>query len=146
MIKITPTEFDVLARHILNISGIALVRGKEYLVETRLSPLLEALACTSYTELQARIKADYKGEINEKVIDAISTNETYFFRDKAPFELLQHKIIPDLMDSRTQNKGTSKPSIRLWSAASSTGQEIYSIAMALNEIGITPQKYNILLN
>ncbi|MDY0219853.1 MAG: protein-glutamate O-methyltransferase CheR [Desulfobacterium sp.] len=143
MIKITPTEFDILARHILNISGIALARGKEYLVETRLSPLMESLACFSYTEFQTRIKADFKGEINEKIIDAISTNETYFFRDKAPFELLQHKIIPDLLDRRTQNKSIQKPSIRLWSAASSTGQEIYSIAMALTEIGITPLKYNI---
>ena len=143
MIKITPTEFDILARHISNISGIALTRGKEYLVETRLSPLLESLACTSYTEFQTRIKADFKGEINEQIIDAITTNETYFFRDKTPFELLQYKIIPDLIDIRTQSKSALKPTIRLWSAASSTGQEIYSIAMALSEIGITPLKYNI---
>jgi len=143
MIKITPAEFDILARHILSISGIALARGKEYLVETRLNPLLESLACPSYTELQTKIKTDFKGEINERIIDAITTNETYFFRDKTPFELLQHKIIPDLLDRRTQNKSTLKPAIRLWSAASSTGQEIYSIAMILTEIGITPLKYNI---
>ena len=143
MIKITPTEFDILVRHILNISGIALARGKEYLVETRLNPLLNSLDCTSFAEFQTRIKTDLKGEINEKIIDAISTKETYFFRDKAPFELLQHKIIPDLMVRRTQKSGILKPGIRLWSAASSTGQEIYSIAMALTEIGITPSKYNI---
>jgi chemotaxis protein methyltransferase CheR len=143
MIKITPPEFDILARHILEISGIALSKGKEYLVETRLSPLVEALECRSYTEFHKKIKADPRGEINEKIINAISTNETYFFRDKSPFELLQHKIIPDLMDRRVKSKGVLKPGLRLWSAASSTGQEIYSMAMALIEIGITPARYNI---
>lgn len=145
MIKITPPEFDILARYILEISGIALAKGKEYLVETRLSPLVEELGCTSYTEFHKRAKSDFKKEIEKKIIDAISTNETYFFRDKSPFELLQYKIIPDLIDKRTKGKTGLKPNIRLWSAASSTGQEIYSIAMALTEIGIVPTSYNIKL-
>lgn len=143
MIKITPPEFDILARHILDISGIALAKGKEYLVETRLSPIIEELGCTSYTDFYKKVKTDFKRDLNENIINAITTNETYFFRDKSPFELLQYKIIPDLMDKRSKNKTTMKPSLRLWSAASSTGQEIYSIAMALMEIGITPQNYNI---
>lgn len=145
MIKITPPEFDILSQYILEISGIALAKGKEYLVETRLSPLVEELGCTSYTEFHQRAKSDSKKEIDKKIIDAISTNETYFFRDKTPFELLQYKIIPDLIDKRTKGKTGLKPNIRLWSAASSTGQEIYSIAMALTEIGIVPTSYNIKL-
>ena len=145
MIKITPAEFDILSKYIMEISGIALSKGKEYLIETRLNPLMEQLSCTSYSELHRKAKYDPKKEIEKKIIDAISTNETYFFRDKSPFTLIQHKIIPDLIDRRSKNRTILKPAIRLWSAANSTGQEIYSIAMALDEIGITPQKYQIKL-
>jgi len=145
MIKITPPEFDVFTRYILEISGIALAKGKEYLVETRLSPLVEELGCTSFTDFHRRVKSDFKKDLEKRIIDGISTNETYFFRDKTPFELLQYKIIPDLMDRRTKVKTGLKTNIRLWSAASSTGQEIYSIAMALTEIGINPANYNIKL-
>ena len=145
MIKITPQEFDIFTRYILEISGIALAKGKEYLVETRLSPLVEELGCTSFTDFHRRVKADLKKDLEKRIIDGISTNETYFFRDKTPFELLQYKIIPDLIDRRTKVKTGLKTNIRLWSAASSTGQEIYSIAMTLAEIGITPANYNIKL-
>ena len=89
-------------------------------------------------------KTDFKKEIENLIIDAISTNETYFFRDKSPFQLLQHKFFPDLIDRRSKNK-FGKPTIRLWSAANSTGQEIYSIAMTLLEMGVTPKDYNIKL-
>ncbi|MBF0376095.1 MAG: protein-glutamate O-methyltransferase CheR [Desulfamplus sp.] len=145
MIKITPAEFDILSKYIMEISGIALSKGKEYLIETRLNPLMEQLGCTSYSDLHKKAKFDPKKDIEKKIIDAISTNETYFFRDKSPFTLIQHKIIPDLIDRRSKNRTVLKPAIRLWSAANSTGQEIYSIAMALDEIGITPQKYQIKL-
>lgn len=145
MIKITPAEFDILSKYIIEISGIALSKGKEYLVETRLNTLMDQLGCTSYSDLHRKAKYDLKKDIEKKIIDAISTNETYFFRDKSPFTLLQHKIIPDLIDRRSKNRTMLKPAIRLWSAANSTGQEIYSIAMALDEIGVTPQKYQIKL-
>ncbi len=145
MIKITPSEFTLFTKYILDISGIALTKGKEYLVETRLNPLAEELGCSSYQELYQKAKSDFKKEIEKKIIDAISTNETYFFRDKSPFELLQFRIIPDLIDKRSKSRSGIRPSIRLWSAASSTGQEIYSIAMALHEINVTPKDYNIKL-
>ncbi len=145
MIKITPAEFDILSKYIMEISGIALTRGKEYLVETRLNPLMEHLGCRSYSDLHKKAKFDFKKELEKKIIDAISTNETYFFRDKSPFTLLQHKIVPDLIDRNSTKRIGLKPAIRLWSAANSTGQEIYSIAMALDEIGVTPRKYQIKL-
>lgn len=145
MIKITPAEFDMISKYIMEISGIALSKGKEYLVETRLNPLMDQLGCTSYSDLHRKAKYDLTKDIEKKIIDAISTNETYFFRDKSPFTLIQHKIIPDLIDRRSKNKTILKPTIRLWSAANSTGQEIYSIAMALDEIGVTPPKYQIKL-
>ncbi len=145
MIKITPSEFTLFKKYILDISGIALTKGKEYLIETRLNPLAEELGCSSYLELYQKAKSDFKKEIEKKIIDAISTNETYFFRDKSPFELLQFRIIPDLIDKRSKARSGIRPSIRLWSAANSTGQEIYSIAMALHEINVTPKDYNIKL-
>ncbi len=145
MIKITPVEFDILSKYIMEISGIALTKGKEYLIETRLNPLMEELGCKNYSEFHQKAKSDFKKNIENNIIDAISTNETYFFRDKSPFTLLQHKILPDLIDKRSKNRIGLKPAIRLWSAANSTGQEIFSIAMAMNDIGITPQKYQIKL-
>lgn len=144
-IKITPDEFTQFTRYILDISGIALDKGKEYLLETRLNPLMGQLGCTSYKELLSRARMDLKKELENQIIDAVSTNETYFFRDKSPFQLLQHKIIPDLMDRRSPKLPGLKPTLRIWSAANSTGQEIYSIAMTLKEMGITPEKYNIKL-
>ncbi|MGD9732986.1 MAG: protein-glutamate O-methyltransferase CheR [Desulfamplus sp.] len=145
MIKITPAEFDILSKYIIEISGIALSKGKEYLIETRLNPLMDQLGCTSYSDLHRKAKYDPKKEIEKKIIDAISTNETYFFRDKSPFTLIQHKIIPDIIDKKSKNRTILKPPIRIWSAANSTGQEIYSIAMALDEIGVNSQKYQIKL-
>ncbi|OQY50019.1 MAG: chemotaxis protein CheR [Desulfobacteraceae bacterium 4572_89] len=144
MIKITSTEFDVMAKYILEASGISLNKGKEYLMETRLNPLMDQLGCTSFADLHRKAKSDFKQTIQNRIIDAISTNETYFFRDKAPFELLKFKILPDLIDKRSK-KSSLQPSIRLWSAASSTGQELYSIAMAMHEMGLSRNSYNIKL-
>jgi len=144
-IKVTPEEFKNFSKYILDISGIALDTGKEYLLETRLNPLINKYECTSYAQLQQKAKADLKKTVENEIIDAISTNETYFFRDKSPFELLKNKILPDLIDKRSKKNPSLKPSIKLWSAANSTGQEIYSIAMTLIEMGISPDKYNIRL-
>jgi chemotaxis protein methyltransferase CheR len=144
-IKVTPTEFKEFSKYILDISGIALDLGKEYLLETRLGPILTRLGCDSYVELLRKAKSDLKKTLENEIIDAISTNETYFFRDKSPFQLLQHKIFPDLIDKRSSKNMGLKPTLRLWSAANSTGQEIYSIAMTLLEMGITSKNYNIKL-
>jgi chemotaxis protein methyltransferase CheR len=144
-IKVTPDEFKNFTKYILDISGISLDTGKEYLLETRLSQLIAKYGCSAYSQLLQMAKTDVKREIENQIIDAISTNETYFFRDKSPFELLQHKIFPDLIDRSTRQNPSAKPIIRLWSAANSTGQEIYSIAMTLIEMGITPDKYSVKL-
>jgi chemotaxis protein methyltransferase CheR len=142
--KVSPDEFQLFTKYIYDSSGIALEPGKEYLLETRLYPLLDKYNCTSFKDLYLKAKADISKKIEEKIIDAISTNETYFFRDKSPFELLQYKILPDLIDKKSK-QSQLKPTIKLWSAASSTGQEIYSIAIILNKMGITNNNYNIKL-
>ncbi|MCK5100193.1 MAG: protein-glutamate O-methyltransferase CheR [Desulfobacteraceae bacterium] len=142
--KVTPDEFQLFKKYIYESSGIALESGKEYLLETRLNVLIDKYECTTFRELHRKSKSDISRKMEDEIIDAISTNETYFFRDKTPFELLQHKILPDLIDKRSKNS-TFKPSLRLWSAASSTGQEIYSIAMTLDGMGISTSNYNIKL-
>ena len=145
-IKITPSEFQIMSKYILDVSGISLAPGKEYLIETRLSQIIDEMNVKSYQDLHSRARADSTGTLEKRIIDAISTNETYFFRDIAPFELIQHKLIPDLIDRRSRNGAMAmNPGIKIWSSASSTGQEIYSIAMILRDLRIDPIKYNIKL-
>ena len=98
-IKVTPEEFKNFSKYILDISGIALGVGKEYLLETRLNPLASKYNCSSYSQLQQKAKIDLKKTIENEIIDAISTNETYFFRDKSPFELLKNKFCQILLIS-----------------------------------------------
>lgn len=133
MIKIAPNELKIIAQYIHDVSGIYLDQSKAYLFETRLSSIAEANNCSSYQELQTKAKRDVSKKIEKDIVDAISTNETLFFRDKGPFELLQHKIIPEVIDNRSGRPGI-KPKIRIWSAASSTGQELYSIAIVLKTL------------
>ena len=146
MTKITPDEIKIITKYIYDISGIYLDQTKTYLFETRLGPLLEKEGLSSYTELYQKTRTEPGKKLETKIIDAISTNETLFFRDAGPFEVLQHKILPDLIDARSAgSSGLLPTSIRIWSAASSTGQEIYSIAIVLKELLPDMKKYNIKL-
>jgi len=146
MLKITPHEIKVISQYIYNISDIVLDQTKAYLLETRLGGLVEEQRCSSYSELCHKAKADVSKSLERKIIDAITTKETLFFRDTSPFELLQHKIIPDLIDRRTaRSSGLLPISIRIWSAGCSTGQEIYSIAIVLKELLPDLRKFNIRL-
>ncbi len=133
MIKINPAELKLVAQYIQEISGIYLDQSKAYLFETRLSSVAESHGCKSYQELQAKAKQDNNKVIEKAIVDAITTNETLFFRDKGPFELLQHKILPEVIDARAA-KGGGRTQIKIWSAASSTGQELYSIAIVIKEL------------
>ncbi len=145
MLKITPEELKIITRYIHEVSGIHLDASKKYLIETRLSQVAEELGCRTFKELYQKARSDSRKLIERKIIDAISTNETLFFRDAGPFQLLQHKILPDLIDRRTPRSRFSKPRIRIWSAACSTGQEVYSIAIVLKELLGDTSKYNIKL-
>jgi len=144
MIKVTTDDIKTIRKYVLDISGIELDESKAYLVETRLGGLLEEYECSSYKELCSKAKTDSNKSIENKIIDAISTNETLFFRDTGPFEVLQHKILPDLIDRRTEKTSGLLPiPIRIWSAACSTGQEVYSIAIVLKELLSDLKKYNV---
>ncbi|HEB69281.1 MAG TPA: protein-glutamate O-methyltransferase CheR [Desulfobulbus sp.] len=145
MIKITPEELKTITKYIHDICGIHLDASKKYLLETRLSSIAEENGCSTYQELYLKARREPRKSIEKQIIDAISTNETLFFRDSGPFELLQHKILPELIDARTPRSALMKTPIRIWSAASSTGQEIYSIAIVLKELLGDTSKYSIKL-
>jgi chemotaxis protein methyltransferase CheR len=133
MIKIEPNELKLISQYIQSITGIYLDQSKSYLFETRLSSIAEAQDCKSYQELYNKARQEPSRKIEKEIVDAITTNETLFFRDKGPFELLQHKILPEMIDARS-TKSALKPRIKIWSAASSTGQELYSIAIVIKEL------------
>lgn len=133
MIKIAPEELKLISQYIQSITGIYLDQSKSYLFETRLSSIAESYGCKSYQDLHIKARQEPSKKIEKEIIDAITTNETLFFRDKGPFELLQHKILPEIIDLRS-SQSSLKTRIKIWSAASSTGQELYSIAIVIKEL------------
>lgn len=141
MMKVTPEELQRLARFVHDKSGIVLDSSKAYLVESRLLPLLREKNLASFGDLCNQ--AVRSPELANHIIDAISTNETSFFRDQKPFELLKFKIIPDVLDVAARTGGGGK-SVNIWSAACSTGQEVYTIAVTLHELlGSSISQYRI---
>lgn len=105
--------------------GIVLGENKQYLVKSRLVPLVSTFKVDSLTTLIKKTQNPAERQLRAAVIDAMTTNETLWFRDEYPFELLKKRLLPELA------KSTS--SLKIWSAASSSGQEPYSIAMAVQE-------------
>lgn len=145
MLKITAEEIKLVTKYIYEISGIYLDESKKYLLETRLNGVAEEQGCSTFQDLLKKAKTDVSKSIERKIIDAISTNETLFFRDTGPFQLLQHKIFPELIDARTPKAPQLKTNLKVWSAASSTGQELYSVAIVLQELLGDMSKYSIKL-
>ncbi len=109
-------------------AAIALEPSKAYLVESRLSPLARQLGLPSLHELFAQLRAKPFGALHVQVVEAMTTNETSFFRDIHPFEVLKKDVLPPLLAARS-----AKKSLRVWSAACSSGQEPYTIAILLRE-------------
>ncbi|MBN1850796.1 MAG: protein-glutamate O-methyltransferase CheR [Deltaproteobacteria bacterium] len=146
MIKINPDEIKIISQYIYQITGIALDEKKAYLIETRLSGLIDEHGCKSYLELYHKAKQDAGRTLERKIINAMTTNETLFFRDHSPFELFRHKLLPELIDKRTSKSFPNSPiTLRIWSSACSTGQEVYSLAIVLRELLPNQTKYNVKL-
>ena len=123
----TPLDYEFLRKLLKERSGLDLSSDKQYLVESRLVPLARKAALQGIPELVQKMKAGGEALITE-VVEAMTTNETFFFRDKIPFDHLRETILPDLVQARA-----SRQSLRIWCAASSTGQEPYSVAMCVKE-------------
>ena len=143
MEKINDIEFELLTTYIHKISGIQLDESKGYLLETRLQPLVDAYGLKSFHELYQKAVSDTGGKVKTAIIDAITINETYFFRDNTPFEVLKHKVIPDLIDAKRRQFPNRRIPIRIWSAACSSGQEVYSIGIILLEMLSDIDQYDI---
>ena len=125
----TPVEYEFLRKLLKERSGLELSSDKHYLVESRLIPLARKGGLAGIPELVQKIKAG-NAALTSEVVEAMTTNETFFFRDKIPFDHLRETMLPALMKARAQRRA-----LRIWCAASSTGQEPYSIAMCLKEMG-----------
>ena len=125
----TPLYYDYLRKLLKERSGLDLSADKQYLVESRLVPLARRSSLAGIPELVAKMKSGAEPLIAE-VVEAMTTNETFFFRDKVPFDHLKDAVIPALVQARGARR-----SLRIWCAAASTGQEPYSIAMCLKEAG-----------
>jgi chemotaxis protein methyltransferase CheR len=142
--RLEGNEFSLWSSYIYSTTRISLDASKGYLVETRLSSLMRDTGSRSYRELLDKVQGDTSGGLKRKVVGAITTNETSFFRDTSPFELLRQKILPDLVDVRAKQLGRAKPlTLRVWSAACSTGQEVYSTAIVCKETLGDLSKYDI---
>ena len=122
------TDYDFISSFLHQSSGLALGAGKEYLVESRLVPLAACLGLADFNELIRELRKGGARQLQTAVTEAMTTNETSFFRDKTPFEDLKKSLIPALIKARA---GVRK--LRIWCAAASTGQEPYSLLMLLEE-------------
>lgn len=121
-------EFDYLCKFVYEQSAIIIDPGKEYLVESRLTPLAYQQGLESVQKLLERLRRESANGLHRKVLDAMTNNETIFFRDAAPFQALSKTILPELLGKKALERKLS-----FWSAASSSGQEAYSVAMLVRE-------------
>lgn len=126
--SLTLDEFNFVANFVKKDSGIHLLHDKIYLVESRLIPLVKKFSCVDASELVKKIQSNYNSEIMHAIIEAMTTNESLFFRDIKPFEQFKKVIMPRLFE-----KSPDQRSFRIWSAACSSGQEPYSLAMTILE-------------
>jgi chemotaxis protein methyltransferase CheR len=128
---ITTEDYSYLSTVLRTKSGLALGPGKEYLLESRLPPVAKAYGFGSVNEMVATLRAGPHQELIKAVCDAMATGETFFFRDTVPFEIMR-TVLPELAE-RCRRGGRA---LRIWSSAASTGQEAYSIAMLLADMGV----------
>jgi chemotaxis protein methyltransferase CheR len=126
--SVTPPDYEYLRKLLRDHSGLDLSADKQYLIESRLLPLARKAGLPGISELVQKMKGG-SASITTQVVEAMTTNETLFFRDKVPFDHFRVSIMPEILQARASRK-----SIRIWCAAGSTGQEPYSLAMCLKEM------------
>lgn len=124
----TDSDFAFVAKLVFDRSAIVLEPGKEYLVESRLTPVARQHGCDSLDEFVKKMRAGGAGDLQGEVVEAMVTTETLFFRDVHPFETLRSTVLPRLIAARQTERR-----LAIWCAASSSGQEPYTIALILKE-------------
>ncbi len=125
----TPSDYDFIRKLLKQRSGLMLAADKQYLLESRLLPIALRRGYANLSDIVRQLRLDDE-VLTVEVVEAMTTNETFFFRDRIPFDHFKSFIIPSLLAARSHNKR-----IRIWCAAASTGQEPYSLAMLLQEMG-----------
>jgi chemotaxis protein methyltransferase CheR len=124
----TPNEYDYLRGFLKQRSGLVLTAEKQYLIESRLLPVARKAGLASISALVTKMKEPAQTQLCEAVVEAMTTNESFFFRDKTPFEHFNDTMLPKMLEARARDRR-----LRIWCAAASTGQEPYSLAMCLKE-------------
>lgn len=126
--EILPENYRFLQEHVYSQVGIVLEGNKHYLFESRLAPIVKRLGLQSMNDLCTVLHSRSNPSLDHQVAEAMTTNETYFFRDPSHYEAIRTILLPRLKEERRDTR-----TLRFWSAASSTGQEAYSLAMLLME-------------
>jgi chemotaxis protein methyltransferase CheR len=134
---VSPVEYEYLRKLLKDHSGLDLSADKHYLIESRLLPLARKAGLPGIPELVQKMKGGSTALVTQ-VVEAMTTNETFFFRDKIPFDLFRDTIMPALIETRARDKR-----IRIWCSAAATGQEPYSLAMALKAMGAALAGYKV---
>ena len=124
-----PADFEFVSTMVRERSGLVLSADKTYLVESRLAPIARKDGFASIDDLISAIRVRRDAKLIESVVDSMTTNETFFFRDKTPFDIFEQSILPELV---ARKRGGT---IKVWCAAASTGQEPYSLAMIAEALG-----------
>lgn len=125
-LQISPQEYEDFRRFLEDACGIVLGENKHYLVSSRLNRLMREFEISTFGELMKKLRFERQSKLRERIVDAMTTNETLWFRDNYPYEILRNTLLPEI----TQRKAMQ---LRIWSAACSSGQEPYSISMTIQE-------------
>lgn len=139
--QVTHEDITFVARLVDELCGVVLDDTKGYLIESRLGELARNAGCASYRDLCHKARQSGDRALQNQIIDAITTNETLFFRDASPFDALRNRVLPDVVDGKARTPFAKR--IRIWSAACSTGQEPYSIAITLREALPAPDTWDV---
>lgn len=152
--RLSPEAFDAIRKAVHDLCGVVIADDKHYLIVSRLDPVLERLGIPSYEAFVRGLGEAHSPHLREQLVEAITTKETSFNRDGHPFEELRRSILPELaarLLERRARQGSAIPRCRTWCAAVATGQEAYSVAMAVSDflagrpgIGLTLDDFPIL--
>ena len=134
----TPVDYEYLRKLLKERSGLVLSGDKQYLVESRLMPLARKVGFASLSELVSKVLTGAAEALVVDVVEAMTTNESFFFRDKIPFDHFRQTIVPSLLAARAKERR-----LRIWCAAVSTGQEAYSLALLLEEANLAAEGWRI---
>ncbi len=145
--ELTAQDFANLSQYVYKKCGIVVKNEKTYLIQQRLAPIVKAEGCDSFGEFYLKLSKGHNNNLHDQVIVAITTNETSFFRDNHPFETFKKDVLPQvekvILERKSRVPQRKGAKVRLWCAASSTGQEPYCIAMIIYEYLQTAKRKGI---